>query len=47
MSQDKTKQSVSISLDKDIVDRIEDIPGVKRSTLINECMGEWLDENGY
>lgn len=47
MSKSEKKEKLSISLDKGVVERIDNIPGVKRSTLINEVMEEWLDEQGY
>lgn len=41
------KERVSLTLDKDTLERIDSIPGVKRSTLLNDIAEEWLDENGY
>lgn len=47
LSESQSKQKISVSLDESVIERIEEIPGVKRSTLLNDIAEEWLDENGY
>lgn len=41
------KKNISLSIDQDTLERMDNVPGTKRSTLFNEVMDDWLDENGY
>lgn len=47
LSKSDSKQKISVSLDESVIERMDDIPGVKRSTLLNDIAEEWLDEQGY
>jgi len=47
LSNQKTKSKISVSLDEELIERLDELPGSKRSTVINEGMWEWLENNGY
>lgn len=43
MSEVEKKVNISITLDECIVEQIDSMEGVKRSTLINDIVKDWLD----
>lgn len=47
MSAESTKEHISVTLDEEVVESIDNMDGVKRSTLINSVMADWLEENGH
>jgi len=46
-SKSSKKQKISVSIDEQTLNRMDKVPGTKRSTLFNEVMDQWLDDNGY
>lgn len=44
LSTNSTKKSVSVTLDDEVVESIDGINGVKRSTLLNDIARDWLDK---
>jgi metal-responsive CopG/Arc/MetJ family transcriptional regulator len=47
MSTAGSKKSTSVSLDEKLVETLDEVPGVKRSTLLNELGWEWVEEHGH